>query len=115
MVVERRRFPRILVKFLVEYRGEAVWQHAQSYNLSRGGMFIATDKVESPGTHIEIMFEIGKEKVRRIHAEAVVIWNRSREGETEGAPSGMGVQFLRIFPVDGEKFLEELVKKWEKK
>lgn len=119
MNVERRRHHRISVKFLVEYRGQNVWQSVQTYNISQGGMFIATDKVEAPGTRIEILFEVGKEdNLRRIHADAVVVWNRKEtyvNGEGKRFPAGMGIEFKKIFPSDGEKFLKEVIEKWEKK
>jgi uncharacterized protein (TIGR02266 family) len=118
MGIERRRYPRIRVSFVVDYRGKSILQNAESYNLSKGGMFIATDKIEPPGTPIEVIFEFGKEYKRRIQAEAVVVWNREKSVLDEGGrslPPGMGVQFKRIYPLDAEKFLEDLIQKWEER
>ncbi|RKY40673.1 MAG: hypothetical protein DRP76_01375 [Candidatus Omnitrophota bacterium] len=117
MGIERRRFPRINIKFSVECRGKNIWQKAESFNLSRGGMFIATEKVEPPGTEINIIFEVGKER-KLIQVNAVVRWSRIRpeyKEKGEGLPAGMGVEFLRIFPSDAKDFLEELIKTYIKK
>ncbi len=111
MSEERRKSPRILIKFLVECRGKTVWQNVQSFNLCKGGMFIATEKLEAPGTAIEIIFDL---KDRKIQAQSIVRWNRNKmaNSEEEGAlPVGMGIEFLRIFPADAEDFLKELIKK----
>jgi len=115
---ERRRYPRVSVKFSVEYRGKNIWQNAEAYNLSQRGVFIATERIEPPGTRIEILFEVGKEDVRRIHVDATVVWTRQKVETIDGGgflPAGMGIKFEKIFPSDGEAFLKEMIAMWEQK
>jgi uncharacterized protein (TIGR02266 family) len=113
MGIERRRFPRINVKFFVEYRGEKIWQNAEVKDISKGGMFIITDKIEPPGTKIEVIFEFGKEERRVLQAEGFVVWSRDKDMTSEGLPMGMGIEFTKIFPQDGKDYLEELIQNWE--
>ncbi len=114
MGVEKRKYPRVKVKFSVEYRGKNVWQNAEIDNISRGGMFIVTEKIEPPGTNIELIFELGESK-RKIQAQGVVVWTRTQSQHNhEGRllPQGMGVQFTKIFPGEAENFLADLIEKW---
>lgn len=111
MTMERRKLPRVSIKFFVEYRGKSVWQNVQSFNLSKGGIFIATEKIEPPGTAVEIIFDV---EDKRIQVESVVRWSRGKiadGADGESLPAGMGIQFLKIFPSGAEKFLKELIEK----
>lgn len=113
MGMERREHPRIYLKLPGECRGKNVWQKVTIYNLSKKGMFIGAQKVEPPGTLIEIYFEFGEEANKSsFHIDAVVVWNREQEEKREGRilPVGMGVRFQKIFPADAEKFLEGVIK-----
>lgn len=118
MNVEKRRYSRISIKLRVEYRGEKVWQNVNVENISKGGMFIVTDKIEPPGTKIELLFDFGKEIKRKIMAEAVVVWNRKTQeqqgDEGKKLPQGMGIEFTKMFPEDAEKFLNDFIEKWNK-
>lgn len=110
---EKRRAPRIPIKFLVECRGENVWQSAETDNLSKGGLFVVTDKIEPKGTRVEIFFDITGERAKNVQIEGVVAWVRDNDIETPDGkrlPRGMGVQFIKIFSSEGEEFLEKFVK-----
>lgn len=110
--MEKRRSPRITIKFLVECRGDNVWQSAETDNLSRGGLFVVTDKVEAKGTVLEILFDASGKRAKNVHVEGVVAWVRKDEIETPAGkrfPMGMGVQFIRIFSPEGEEFLDGFV------
>lgn len=115
---DNRQYPRINAKFCVDCRSKNIWQNAQVFNISRGGMFIAAEKIEPVGTVLEVTFDFGKEDARKIQAKAEVVWSRqevcSRE-DGKNLPPGMGVKFLKIFPKEAEDFLEELIRKWDKK
>ncbi|MCP4652162.1 MAG: hypothetical protein GY858_02105 [Candidatus Omnitrophica bacterium] len=111
MSEERRRYRRIKIKLAVDCTGEKILQSVEISNLSQGGMFIITDKIEEIGAPLEVIFEVGREEVRRIQASAVVAW--VRKTPAAGLPSGMGVMFTKVFPVDGVKFLKELIDHWE--
>lgn len=114
MAVEKRRFPRVCVSFLVEYRGEKIWQHAQARDISRGGLFLVTNKIEPPGTKMEVIFEFGKETKRKLQAEGVVMWVRDKKQDNTNLPVGMGIEFRRLFPQDAVKYLDGIIDNWEK-
>jgi len=113
MGLENRKHERIPLQLRVECRGKAAMQSAECFNLSKGGMFLSTEKIEEPGTHLEILFEISEGQTKRIiQAEAVVRWTRKSEGKCDDGsflPPGMGVQFIKVFPFNGIKILEKMI------
>ena len=116
MGAERRRFSRIKVRFLVEYRGEKIWQNARADNLSKGGLFIITDKTEPKGTEIEVIFDFGKGDRRTFQARGEVAWSREEPKTLEDGsvlPAGMGIEFKKLFPQDAERYLDEIIKHWK--
>lgn len=112
MGIEKRQHRRIPIKLHVECRGEQAFQSAQCYNLSKGGMYLATEKIENPGSKLEITFEIEDVRRKIIQAEAIVRWTRSTSGKGDDGsflPPGMGVQFTKVFPSNGIKILEKMI------
>ena len=110
---EKRKHKRALVKLKVEYRGKSFWQMVEAQDLSAGGMFIATEKVEPAQTKIEVMFELGKEDKKTIRAEGVVAWNRTQSIKTadgEVLPAGMGIMFTKITPFLSKQFIDDMIK-----
>ena len=107
---DKRRFKRVSVDATAESRGNGVWQVKPIGNISAGGMFIATEKVEPAGTLIELIFDLGEKNTKPISAQAVVMWNRSAPKKigSETLPAGMGLKFIKVFPADGQRFLENL-------
>jgi c-di-GMP-binding flagellar brake protein YcgR len=109
---EKRQYKRAFVKLRVEVRGRSFWQYVETRDISAGGMFVATDKVEPANAKIEVMFEFdegGKEK-KIIHAEGVVQWSRPA-GTAEAA--GMGIMFTKVFPSSGKEYIDRYVKNLE--
>ena len=110
---EKRKHKRALVKLKVEYRGKSFWQMVEAQDLSAGGMFIATEKVEPAQTKIEVMFELGKEDKKTIRAEGVVAWNRTqsiKSADGEVLPAGMGIMFTKITPFLSKQFIDDMIK-----
>lgn len=111
---EKRRHRRAFIKLLVEYRGRSFWQMVEARDISAGGMFIATDKVEPPQTKIEVIFELGKDNNKKtIRAEGVVAWSRAhaiKDDKGETSPAGMGIMFTKIFPFVSKEVIDSLVK-----
>ena len=110
---EKRKHKRALVKLKVEYRGKSFWQMVEAQDLSAGGMFIATEKVEPAQTKIEVMFELGKENKKTIRAEGVVAWNRTqsiKSADGEVLPAGMGIMFTKITPFLSKQFIDDMIK-----
>ncbi len=115
MAIERRRYVRVQIKILVEYRSKRIWQNVETLNLSQGGMFVVTDKIEPPGTLVDVLFEIERDHERKkIFAKAKVVWVRERPQISCGGkllPVGMGLEFLKIFPSECKDFFFEVLNK----
>jgi len=109
---EKRKYKRAYVRFPVEYRGKSFWQVVQAQDISAGGMFITTQKVEPPQTNVEILFSFGKDNTRLIHAEGVVAWNRAKpkdDGKGNILPAGMGIMFTKFLPSRSQNFIKDLI------
>ncbi len=118
MGIEKRQHHRLPIQLNAEVRGKTVFQSAKCYNLSQGGMFLATEKIENPGSKLEITFEIEGERRRVIQAEAIVRWTRTTSGACDDGsflPPGMGVQFVKVFPSNGIKLLERMIEERREK
>jgi uncharacterized protein (TIGR02266 family) len=61
-------------------------------NLSRGGLFIETERTAAPATELHLRFALPNTSMP-LSPTAQVIWCRKRAGD---APTGMGVQFLAL-------------------
>lgn len=111
---EKRRHKRAYLKLPVEYRGKNVWQMVEARDISVGGMFIATEKIEPPQTKIEVLFELGKDKKKTIRAEGVVAWTRPQSVKDEKGeilqPAGMGIKFTQITPLASKTFIDDIIK-----
>lgn len=113
---EKRKYKRAYIKFSVEYRGKNFWQLVQAWDISAGGMFVVTEKVEPPQTKVEVMFAFGKDDKRFIHVEGVVAWNRPKptdDGSGNVLPAGMGIMFTKFLPSRSRDFINEVIKKME--
>ena len=53
MGAERRKYKRVFIRLSVEYRGKNIWQKVEADNISEGGIFLVTERVEPPGTSVE--------------------------------------------------------------
>lgn len=84
---ERRRQARI--RFEAPVRVET--RIGRLSDLSVGGAFIEMDRPPSPGTVLEVEFELPRAR-RRARSLAVVRW--VRRPTDDGLPAGCGVQFV---------------------
>lgn len=67
-------------------------------DISPGGIFVHTKTPLSPGTKVEMAFEIpGKESKpsRRVLAQGIVVWSSLKNGKGKRR-AGMGIEFLKI-------------------
>ena len=116
---DQRKHKRAFLKLAVEYRSNSFWQMIEAQDVSAGGMFVATDKIEPPQTKIEVMFELGKEPHKKIvHAEGVVAWSRSKPVKNEKGeiqPPGMGIMFTKMTPSAAKLSIENMIKQSEDK
>lgn len=116
MGAEKRKYKRVFARISVEYRGKNIWQKIEAENISQGGMFLATDKIEPQGTCVEIIFKFGKEKNKLIYAEGIVAWVRdktTKDSDGNILAAGMGIQFNRYSPLEARTFLAQEVERWE--
>ena len=115
---EKRKQKRAFIRLKAEYRGKNLWQMVEARDISAGGMFIATDKVEPPQTKVELLFELGKDEHKKnIRAEGVVAWSRReaiKDEKGELQPAGMGIMFSKITPSVSKNAIDEIVKEMDK-
>src|SRR3989338_647842 len=115
---EKRKQKRALIRLKAEYRGKNLWQMVEARDISAGGMFIATDKVEPAQTKVELLFELGKDEHKKtICVEGVVAWNRLKpikDEKGELQPAGMGIMFTKITPSVSKNAIDEIVKEMDK-
>lgn len=114
---EKRQHHRAFIKLSVEYRSQGSWQMIEARDLSLGGMFVVADKIEPANTKVEVMFEIGKDKNKKvIQAQGVVAWSRNKAGKDDNGeiiPAGMGIMFTKITPALAKSDLKLLTEKEE--
>lgn len=89
---EERSYPRVPVRFTVEFIQGGMMHHGACLNLSQGGMFIATARPPAPGTEVLLDFA-PPELARPVSTPARVAWVCEEGNEPDGV-AGMGVQFL---------------------
>lgn len=111
---EKREYKRAYFRLAVEVKSASSWQYVEAGDLSAGGMFVITDKVEPVQTKVEVMFDFGKEgKKRIICAEGIVMWSRAKPGlDEEGnvVPAGMGIKFIKFLPAISREDIDKLIK-----
>jgi uncharacterized protein (TIGR02266 family) len=96
--VTERVHDRVPLFLEVEYRTAGAFLVAYSSNLSKGGLFIDTERPLPVGTELGLRFAIpgsGKIEVR-----GVVAW--VRPAAIDGKPAGMGVEFEQLDTHHGE-------------
>lgn len=95
---EKRAHPRIPVHFDVKYTLRRKKAHGVCLNLSKGGMFIATERPAPLETDLMFHFTLPGE-ANPFAVRARVTWV-SREDAEPDAIAGMGVRFLELSESD---------------
>ncbi|MFH1398065.1 MAG: PilZ domain-containing protein [Candidatus Omnitrophota bacterium] len=112
-IEERREHKRVYIRFKVECRGKKYWQYVDAMNISAGGMFIFTEKLEPLETKLEVMFEFGDGIGKLIKADAVVAWVREKTIEDINGdiikPAGMGLKFTKVSPLTAKEYINQVV------
>lgn len=85
---------RAPVRIQVECRGNGPFFSAESLNVSRGGVFLQTEYLLTPGRAVQLSFCLPDGP--RISARGRVVWTRA-SGDPRG-PAGMGIQFDTLAP-----------------
>ncbi|MCK4809661.1 MAG: PilZ domain-containing protein [Candidatus Omnitrophica bacterium] len=116
MLIEKRKYKRVSVSFSAEYRGKNIWQGAETNNISEGGMFLSTEKVESSETAAELIFNFDEEGQEIIYIKGKVIWNREIpvvNNQGKAMPAGMGIQFIKFFSSECREFIAGKINNWK--
>lgn len=88
--VNRRRDPRYGVEIPVIYSSATLTIDATIRNLSRGGMFVATELLDPIGTPCDITVLPDGHAALQFHGSVVRVAN----GRPQSGPAGLGIQFL---------------------
>ena len=84
-----RHFARVPIALEVQFRRASSLLVAYSVNLSRGGLFLATDELLAPGR--EVALEVAVPGIGAVTVPAIVTWQRE-VADSEG-PRGIGLEF----------------------
>ncbi len=96
--IERREFPRIEASVEVSFESETNFFQGFSEDISDGGLFIATYKLQPVGTVMEVEFTLPTGHIVRTDAE--VRWLRDLREDSPDVHPGMGLRFLALLPED---------------
>jgi uncharacterized protein (TIGR02266 family) len=109
--IEKRKYPRVLIRALVDYESRDTFLYDYSRDLSQGGLFICTESPLEVGKEIKLKFSLPDvERVFEVAGE--VRW--VNEEDREGILKGMGVQFKNL-SADDRMLLQEYVENYDKK
>lgn len=109
---EKREHPRLPVMIPVEYSDLTDFFVDYAVDISRGGMFIATDKDIEPGTKVRIKFSIpGSDAGFAATGKVVRRGAAPRDTKAKEVPeTGIGIQFDPL-PEAGREIINELWRK----
>ncbi len=93
---ERRESVRVPVRLRVSFRNQGELSGSLITNLSRGGVFVATDRPAEIGTRLELRLHI-EESGEEIDVPAAVV-SQNVGPNLESECSGMGLRFLEMKP-----------------
>lgn len=106
---EMQKDDRAPVRIQIECRGTGPFFSARSLNISRGGVFLQTEYLLTPGRPVQLNFCLPDGP--RISARGRVVWTRG-PGDPRG-PAGMGIQFETLAP-EVLRVLENLIQSSQK-
>ena len=92
--VERRRYPRVPLNLLIQYRSESFEKFMSEYasDISEGGMFIRTDEPREEGSMVYLQFTL-EDGTKLIEGLGRIVRVNPDGGEN---PRGIGVEFVNF-------------------
>ncbi|MBN2361932.1 MAG: PilZ domain-containing protein [Deltaproteobacteria bacterium] len=107
----QRRYPRVRVPLLVQYRFSPVEEYQTDYlaDLSRNGMFIYADQPRPAGTLLSIQF-VTRDGSRIVRGQGRIV--RTETSTQPDGRTGQAVEFVD-FDADDLRFLDELVRRYQ--
>lgn len=112
MKMNARLFQRIPYVVEVEFRTASSFLVAYSVNLSRGGMFLETDEDIDIGIGSLITMRFAIPSTGTVRVVGRVAWRRSKPGNSQGPPAGVGIQFQDLDRAMGE-VIDRLVAEYQ--
>ncbi len=101
--IHERADPRVTIDVPISFWRDGEPSVGRLMNLSRSGVFIATDQVQPVGARVEISFSLPHDfSGKRITAEAMVVRG------SDGDPKGFGCRFFQISS-GARLFIEEFL------
>jgi uncharacterized protein (TIGR02266 family) len=91
---ERRNDDRLEIEVDIALEGDHTFYTGRTGDLSRGGLFVATDEPLLVGSELLLSFILPDGY--RVTAEAVVAWVRAPRYRPDELPSGMGLKFVSL-------------------
>lgn len=89
-----RKHSRVPLEMEVEYMNGETMKRGVTINISRGGLYIKSDKPLEEGKFTVVKFVLEKEKVP-LELQARVVWrNEGVESGKMKKPTGMGLEFV---------------------
>ena len=92
---ENRVYQRATLKVSVNMESENNFYAGITDNVSEGGVFIATVTPPPHGALVELSLELPGYP-EPFAVKGVVVWVRDQSAAIEGAPAGVGVQWLEM-------------------
>jgi uncharacterized protein (TIGR02266 family) len=99
-----RNYTRLELEVAVDMASDHNFFTGFSCNLSGGGLFVATHRVQPVGTLLEISFQL-PDSDEAIVAQVEVRWVRDQNEESD-CPPGMGLRFLSLDAEASARILE---------
>jgi type IV pilus assembly protein PilZ len=106
--VERRKYPRVPLSLLIQYRFDTLEDFLSEYstNISIGGMFIRTDKPKDEGTLVYLQFYL-RDGAKLIEGLGRVV--RVNPSDDQAAV-GMGIEFVN-FDEESMELIRQIVER----
>lgn len=107
-LTDRERI-RVPVEVPVVFQEGKKHHSGKVVNLSRGGIFVATDHLSDVGAHLTVYIpQVGSTSEEVLEIESEVVWVTKRGVPEIDLPRGMGVQFTK-YPTNAREKLDSFV------
>ena len=94
---EKRQFPRVDARIKVVFKSMGDFIEEYTKNISRGGIFLKTDKLLDPNAQIELMMYFpGSKKEHKILGKVKRLVVMSDPHDEEKQIYGVGISFLKL-------------------
>jgi len=108
---ERRRYPRVPLSLLIQYRFDTLEDFLAEYstNISIGGMFVRTDQPREVGSLIYLQFYL-RDGAKLIEGLGRVVRVSEPGPDDESTACGMGIEFVN-FGEESMKLIQRIIEK----